>query len=185
MANFFGNFPWLIIILLFVAGVITMVIGNVQVKPRARTVGVLLTSLAVLFLAIRFMVDTDAEKAERRTRQLVETGDKQNWEGMKNLLDADTVVDGNGKEQWPKFTGPAEISDAAKSMAVKAGLKTVYLMSLKTEQTGPSITVTVGAAIQMAEALDRPTLSQWEFDYRLDGTRWDLKTIRLLNIGAE
>jgi hypothetical protein len=185
LSNFLGNFPWLIIIAVFLIGICTLVWGNLNAKAGVRTAGVLMTSLAVLLVAVRYMVDTDAERCELRTRNLVKSVDQKNWARMKTLLDADTVVDANGKETWPKFTGPADISDGAKGLAEKSGLKTVFLVGVKTEQTVTQITCMINVAIQADEAMGETVVSQWEFDYLPAGDAWDLRTIKLINIGVQ
>src|ERR1700690_2724537 len=109
MLVFLTEIPWWLTLGLVLAGVVILTHGNRRANSRMGPVGLLGVSLAFLLGAARFLIDTDAERCERRTRQIVEDANNQNWAAMENLLDTDTEID--MAKQWPTPKGPAARSE--------------------------------------------------------------------------
>jgi hypothetical protein len=183
MANLLAGIPWWLSAALLLAGMVMLVHANRHNSGKLRSIGLVVTSLAVLMGVLPFLIDTDAEKAERRTRQLVDSADKKDWTRMQSLLDADTHISLGNK--WPDAKGSKEIAQAASAISDKVGLEQVFIVSLKTTQTPDQIAVTFSAASKQEASQDRYYPSGWEFDFRPTGNAWDLREIRMLSLGDQ
>jgi hypothetical protein len=186
MAQFFAHIPWWLTAILLLAGVILIVHGNTHTKPRLRSTGLTIVCIAVLLGVAWLLIDTDAEKCEHRTADLVSAADAQDWAKLQSLLDKNTQIDfsGAGNEaKWQSSLGPDKISAAAQAIAKEVGLHHVYIISRTTTQVPGKITVTLSAASLQDETQDRPYASGWEFDYQSDGSNpWHLQLIKLISL---
>lgn len=183
MANFLAAIPWWVSVAMLLAGAVLLAYGNRHNHAGVRSAGLAITSLAVLLGVAPYLIDTDAERAERRTRQIVDSADKKDWPRLQSLLDADTHVEFGDK--WPDATGAASVSQCAQALAAKVGLESIYLISVKTTQTPDLIAVTFSAATVQEVTQDRYYPSGWEFDFRPEGKKWDLQEIKLLRLGDQ
>jgi hypothetical protein len=190
MAQLLANIPWWFTLFLIFAGALAVYYGNRRIDTRTRSAGLLVVSLAMLLGAARFLIDTPAEMVERRTRQIVDCCDKQDWPRLAGLLDADTQLDVSGKEHElavanMNFRGADNVTKDAQAAAEAAKLKAIQIMSLKTEPVEGMITVTFGVYTVQDSTQGQPFPSSWEFDYFPSGSRWDLRTIKLTSWGNE
>jgi len=190
MAQFITQIPWWITIFLILAGGVTIFYGNQQFNPRVRSTGLITVSLAILLGAVRFLIDTPAEQAERRTRQIVDACDKKDWPRMASLIDADTRLELSGHEKElsvtdPNVKGADQITKDAQIAAQADKLKSVFIASMRTQEIEGLISVTFNAYTLQEATMDRPFPSSWEFDFFPVGNRWDLRQIKLTALGSE
>jgi hypothetical protein len=183
MADLLANIPWWLTGVVLLAGIVVVVHANSRNQSTARSIGLLMVSLGVLMGLCPFLIDTDAERCERRTRQIVQCADQGDWTRMQSLLDAKTHTRLGNK--WSDEMGAETIAKSAQTVANQIKLKSVFIISLKTEQEPNQITVTFSAATVQDPTQDRPYPSGWEFDYVPDGKAWRLAEIKLLSLGSE
>jgi len=184
VADLIANIPWWLLTALIMAGVAVAYTGNRTSKPNFRSAGVLIVCLTLLLTAAHFLIDTDAERAERMTRQIVSDADRSDWQGLENLVSPGTDTDFLGVH--PNVRGAAAIRQAAEAAAHAAGLHSVKIWSLRTEQNNDWITVTFVAYTTQDETQDRPLPSSWQFDWhRTTGQKPTLTKITLLSIGNQ
>jgi|GEM_PF-3825900 len=185
ISEILANFPWTLIFLFILVGAGLIWYGNRHTKLGIRSGGLTIVSIALLLGACHFLIDTDAERAERRTRQIVDYADKQDWTHLQSLLDADTSV--TLGHYGKAATGADLITDSAKTSAKMVGLKQVFISSLRTKQDDTGITITFRVYTRQEQTQDRPAASDWEFDYhqRDDKSPWDLKDIKLLTVDQQ
>jgi hypothetical protein len=126
------------------------------------------------------LIDTPAEKAAQRVRNMVQACDRQDWGRLSGLLDTETDVDLAGR--GPNATGPAGICKTGEVVCKQIGLKQAFIISLNTEETNSQITVTVTGATTADQTLDRPVVSNWEFDFVPAGNTWHLRHIKLVKV---
>ncbi|HTW93955.1 MAG TPA: hypothetical protein VMD30_04115, partial [Tepidisphaeraceae bacterium] len=143
-----------------------------------------LVAIALLLGVGRFLFETDAEKAERITRQIVHCCDVQDWKTLQTLLGPDTDTDFIGNH--PNVRGAAQIANAAETAAKACGLSSVKILSLRTEQNNDWITVTFIAYTIQSQTGNQPLTSSWQFDWHdLPGHHLNLIKITLLNLGGQ
>jgi hypothetical protein len=180
MSELVMQIPWWMIGVVVFAGSTVILIANRSNKPRLRTAGLLAVSVAFLLIAARYLIDTPAEQAERRTRSIVQACDAQNWSHLQALLDPETDVDLAGR--GPNAKSADAICKVGEALAKQIGLKRAFIISVGTDQSAGQITVTLTGGTTADQSLDRPVVSSWEFDYVPVATQWHLKHIKLLKI---
>jgi hypothetical protein len=180
MAELLMQIPWSVIGVVVFVGSALIMYANARNNPRLRTGGLLAVSLAFLLIAARFMFDTPAELVERRTRNLVQACDRQDWPRLQALLDPETDIDLAGR--GPNATGPDAIRKVGEVMARQIGLKRAFIISIGTDQENGQITVNLTGGTTADQTLDRPVVSNWEFDFTPAGDSWHLRHIKLLKV---
>jgi hypothetical protein len=180
MAELLMEIPWWVIGVLVFVGSGLILHANSRNMPRLRTGGLLTVSVAFLLIAARYLIDTPAERAERRTRELVQVCDRQDWPRLQVLLDPETDVDLAGR--GPNAKGPEAIRKVGEVMAKQIGLKRAFIISIGTEETSSQITVNLTGGTTADQTLDRPVVSNWEFDYVPVDNMWHLEHIKLLKV---
>jgi hypothetical protein len=183
MTTLLTEIPWWVSVGLVFAGFVILTHGNRRSNEKVRAAGLLVVSLAFLLGAARFLIDTDAERCERRTRHIVDAANNHDWAAFQNLLDADTAIDLGNKGARAK--GPAEIRKVSEAVAKQVGLEHVVVVSSHTEQSPGLIAMTISAASLQDDTQDRAFSTGWEFDYGPVNGQWHLKLIKLLSMGTE
>src|SRR5437868_997147 len=92
MTNLLFDTPWWLPTLLAGVGIVLFWNGNRRQETRLRNIGMALMGAAVLVCAISYLVDTDLEKCVKQSKQLAHDVEKQDWAGMKSMLDANATV---------------------------------------------------------------------------------------------
>jgi hypothetical protein len=164
--------PWWLPAAIAGMGIVLFINGNRRQEKALMRAGVacLLAALGVALAS--YLVDTDKEKAEKRTRQLVAAGEQRDWAKFKSLLDPETTVF--------RFHGPDEITAAAQAALERVNLTTARITGMNIEPTGPIITVTIKV---WSLTQGQSGLSEWQFRYERRGDVWKLYEIRF--VGAE
>lgn len=183
MSQALANIPWWVAAVVMLAGAVVMVHGNRRGQAGVRSWGLVGISLGILLLALPFLIDTDAERMRRRTQQIISDVSRQDWPGLKSMLDNQTRVDFAG--QRTNVRGAEAIRASTEAAAEQVGLKSVVMYSVKIEQEEGLIMVTFSAASTQEGTQDRPYPSSWEFDWRQRGNDWYLDEIRLLSLGSQ
>jgi 4-amino-4-deoxy-L-arabinose transferase-like glycosyltransferase len=78
--------PWWLLALLAVAGAALFISGNARLEKRLKLAGLGLVAAAVLLLALSRLVDTDREKVEKQTRQLMAAVVQRDQQGVRRQL---------------------------------------------------------------------------------------------------
>jgi hypothetical protein len=188
MTAILANIPFWLTVGLILIGAVLLTHGNRAGQSNLRSAGLAVISLALLLGVARFLIDTPAEKCEKRTRQLVDSANRQDWTQLQNLVDPDTAVDLSGRE---KGAVGKDIGKMADALAKKVGLSEVTVWELRTQQTPQQITVTLIAAYEVKDTGNQGHPSGWEFDYlpptypASSSGRWDLRTIKLLSLEGQ
>ena len=184
-AGLLSNVHWWLPAFVAAVGVVLFAAANRRAEVRLRSAGLLLVAVAVALGVARYLIDTDQEKMERRTREIVACADHQDWVKMQTLLDPETYLDLAGKGPVPSAKGGLAIAEAADEGSKLVGLKSVAITSLKSDQTDTLIKVTFTAFSTQNGTLDRPYPSSWEFDWQQRGKDWFLQDIKMLSLGNE
>jgi hypothetical protein len=179
MTDLIFDTPWWLPTLIALVGVILFVRGNRRQQVNVRTAGVSVIGLAFLLAAVSYFVDTDKEKVQKRTRQLVQSVEKGDWKVFESLLEPQATLTASG---LPWYVDRAEIVGGARSAADRVGLKGVSIASMKTERDGEKITSHIKVFSVQDETAGRPLDSEWEFDWLNAGQGWQVSQIREIAI---
>jgi hypothetical protein len=187
--SFLANFPFWATIGLILFGSVMLTHGNRRGNANIRSIGLTIVSLAFLLGAARFLIDTPAEKCEKRTRQIVEYANQGDWTDLQKLMSDDTAVDlsGQDRELGIQAAKGAAIGKAAQIAATKVGLTGVTVYELTTKQIPGQITITFVAAYTVKDTGSSGQASGWEFDFlspAKSSDPWDLRKIKLISLNG-
>ncbi len=163
--------PWWLFAGLCFGGVVLFVSGNARLESRMKYGGVGLIALALAWAAMSYFVDTDREKCEKKTRQFVEAIAKQDWAGMKALLDPQV--------RFLSWHGRDVLAKEIELQVSSHGLKSASISSVvgRPDTSGELI----GVSFQVASEHDMGTLiTRWRFDWAPSGNDRLVKGISFL-----
>ena len=183
MPQFLTHTPWWFTVIVLLSGAIALFLDNRTNAKHLGEVGLIVFALGILLGAGYFLSDTDPERMETRTRQIVADIDLQNWTGLQGLLDSQTVLDFGGQAPagLANVKGADKIAPFMQSEAKQIGLKRAVLTGTRIEQNGDSIVVAFNIA-SWQQASSDPAVTSWQFNWRLNGGKWILDTIKPLDL---
>jgi hypothetical protein len=173
---------WWMLAVVAGGGIFALVSGLRRLDKKLQRLGIALILIAGLVAIGRLAFPTDREKLERRSRQLVQAVDRQDWNALRGLLDLDTVV---GFKAHIAAAGRDRIVSSLKEACDRYGLKSVSVIGIESEQTQTLITVPLVAYSTQEYTQGRPVTSTWQLDYQQSGDQWILEKITLLRIGND
>jgi hypothetical protein len=187
MFQFLAYTPWWLIFILLLAGAILLFYGNRRGAKRLREAGLMVFALGILLGAAFFLIDTDPERMERYTKQIVADVDAHDWPRLQGMLDPQTQLDfgGQAPSGLANVRGADQIMQLTQKEATQVDLRRVVITGTRTEQSDDLIVVAFNAASWQAASLDRPVVSSWQFNWRLRGGKWFLDTIKLINLASD
>jgi hypothetical protein len=178
MSDLLFAVPWWIPTLLAVIGVAVFFNGNRSQVIRVRNIGVALVLLAVLWALLSYLVDTDKEKVEKGTRQIIQAAVDGDWGKFQSFLTPSaSLVFGDRV----RTSGAALITAQAKAGCEGVGLKSATIHHVAIEQTGSLIAVRCDIISQQDKFVPTES-SSWQFEWEQSGKEWKLREIRMLEL---
>lgn len=171
---------WWMLAVIAGGGIFALVAGLRRLDKKLQRLGIALILIAGVLGTLRLIFPTDREKLEKRSRQLVQAVDHQDWNALRNLLDQNTVV---GFKAHIAAAGRDAIVASIKENCDRYTLKSVSVIGIESEQTETLITVPLVVYSVQDFTQDRPVTSTWQLDYQQSGDQWILEKITLLRIG--
>lgn len=182
LTDYLFNTPWWLPTLIVAVGAVVFYVANNRQETRTRTVGLAIACLGLLLAAVSYLVDTDLEKAEAHTRQLIDAVENKDWPAVRSLLDNNTSV--SVANAMTLYTGGDRIAAKAQEASDRYGFQSVDVTSMQSRQDQTLITITVNV-LSVQDAVGAPITSRWEFDYLQSGDEWYLNEIRAIEIGRQ
>jgi len=179
MTDLLFDTPWWLPALIAAAGVVLFVTGNNRLEPRVKYAGLAAVGLALLLVAVSYLVDTPIETAERRSRELVDAFERADWPAMTAVLDPTATV---SVLTFRVYDNRDEIMKAAEAAHGRYGFKSVNVLTMGAEQADTVITVTM-VLLSEQDALGRTLNSEWQFEWQRTADGWALVDVRALKIG--
>jgi hypothetical protein len=172
--------PWWLPTLIIAVGAVVFYVANNRQEVRTRTVGLGIVCLGVLLACVSYFVDTDLEKAEANTRQLIRAVNDKDWTKARSLLDRATTV--SIANVTTLYRGGDQIVAKAQEATDRYGVQSVTLTGLDSRQDQTLITISANV-VSLQTYVGAPITSRWEFDYQQSAEGWYLSEIRAVEIG--
>ncbi|MGD0542207.1 MAG: hypothetical protein ABSB33_11875 [Tepidisphaeraceae bacterium] len=173
---------WWMLAVVAAGGIFALIAGLRRLDKKLRLLGIALVLIAAILATLRLSFPTDREKMEKRSRQLVQAVDRQDWTALRGLLDANTVV---GFKSRIIAAGRDAIVASVKQNTDRYTLRSVWVIGIESEQTETLITVPLVVYSTQDFTQGRPVTSTWQLDYQQSGDQWILEKITLLRIGND
>jgi hypothetical protein len=181
MSDLLFDVPWWIPTFLALLGAVVFWNGNNQLNARLKKIGMGLIVFAAAWFALSYFVDTDKEKAQKWTKQLVSSVAAGDWQTFRSHLAPDvrfSVQDGNSFAE-----GSERVSEYAKAGAQSINLQSANVQTSRAEQTGPYITVFASiSSSQNLKDFPQTASSSFQFDWQLSKAGWVIHEIRIVQI---
>ena len=181
MTNLLFDTPWWLPTLLAGVGVVLFWNGNRRQESRVRNAGLLFVLAAALVMAMSYFVDTDLEKATKKTKRLVHDVEQRDWNDFKSILDPSASL--SVFNAYQVYGSRDEIVAGAQRGVERYGVKNVRILSTTPEQTDSLITITMIIYSEHEATMGHPITSTWQFEWQQSGKEWSLVRIINMKIG--
>jgi hypothetical protein len=161
---------WWMLAVGLTAGVAVWWQGNKRQDATIQRVGLGVFLAAVAWGLTSFFVDTDKESVTRKTRRIVQSVSRRDWDSLNNLLDERTSFP-------PFYNNRTDIVDGARKTADAIGLKSARVLGTNVQQNDTVIVVEFRALSEQERTMGQQTLTTWRFDWQNRGNGWKLYTI--------
>jgi hypothetical protein len=182
MSDLLFAVPWWLFISLIAAGCIVFWSGNNRNQNGPRMVGIGLVVIALLLKGISFFVETDKEKCERQTNELVKAVQSRDWSKFGSLLDPDVSLD---TSVGSIFANSLALVDGAKADCERYNLTNLSARVTDVQQDATGVTVDIDASSEMTASMGYSVPSSWKLIWDRTGKDWKLHEITCLRIGQE
>ena len=176
--------PWWLPTVVVVIGAVVFYTANKRGEARLRRAGVIIAALGVGLALVSYFVDTDRERAVKRTRQLVTSFEDKDWATMRSLLHPKASV-GIANVPITLYNDREQIVARAQDAADRYGFRSVNITSLDARQDQTIITVSLSVISVQEQTGGRPITSTWEFDWLESADGWSLYKIRAIQVGGQ
>jgi hypothetical protein len=173
--------PWWLFISLIVVGVIVFWSGNNRGQKGPRLVGIALVLVALGLKTLSYFVETDKEKVERQTLELVQAVQKRDWSKFESLLDPDASL---GTSIGSIYPNSKALVDGAKYNCERYSLTNVSARVTGVQQDDAGITVDIDATSDQASS-PYAIPSSWKLVWDHTGKEWRLHELIWLRLGNE
>ncbi|HEX4794093.1 MAG TPA: nuclear transport factor 2 family protein [Humisphaera sp.] len=182
MTDILFDIPLWIPAILAIFGAVVFWNGNTRQNRALRINGISVIIVAVAWFALSYFVDTDKEKAQKGTEQLLAMVSHGDWSGFRAKLAPDVTFRYAGGNA--NTSGSDQVAQYAQAGAQMIQLNSAYMQHSDVEQTGTIITVTANIFSNQSAPGSPPTMnSKFQFDWKLLNEGWRVSDIRLLQIG--
>jgi len=175
--------PWWLYCFVIAIGLFVWVSGNKRTDRRSRWIGIGVMLLGAVMAAMSFLIETDAQKVDRESKELVQAVVDQNWSKFQSLLAPDARLSIEGLA--PLFHSRDEVVAGAKLGVNRYGLRGASAGVEETKKQDYIISTTVRVYSTGDVDPGHPLPSRWQFDWIKgpDG-RWVISEIRAIEIGT-
>lgn len=176
--------PWWLPTVIVLVGTVFFYTGNKRGEKKLRGGGLVVAALGIALAVLSYSVDTDRERAVRRTRLLVDSFEKKEWETVRTLLHPRASMS-VANVPVTLYNDRDQIVARARDASDRHGFQSVRVTSLDARQDQTIITVSVNVLSVQETTAGRPITSAWEFDWLESADGWALYKIRAIRIANQ
>jgi hypothetical protein len=182
MTNLLFDAPWWLPAGLIALGIFLFWTGNNRRETKVRNVGIGVVLAAIAVLLLSYFVDTNVEKAVKRTRTLVYSVEARDWATLRNTMGPNVTLGMLGTTD--RYGDREQIIGGARAAVDQFGLRNVRILSTNTEASDQLITVTITAMSEQDITQGRPITTSWRLEYQRSGKDWPLVRITCIDIAG-
>jgi hypothetical protein len=172
MSDYLFDTPYWLLGVLGVAAVALLVSSNARQDKRLRAVGLGVLGVAALLALLSYFVDTDKEKVNKRTRQLVQAVEKKDKATVDQLLHPKARL--GGRDGMDK----AQIVDRVGTAIDQFNIKAIRITSMDVRPVDEDIEVILSATADMdLQVWSGGVPSDWRLVWEKSGGDWLLRDI--------
>jgi hypothetical protein len=172
MSDYLFDTPYWLLGVLGVAAIALLVSANSRQDKRLRSAGLAVLGVAVMLALLSFFVDTDKEKVEKRTRQLVAAVEKKDRATVDRLLHPKARL--GGRDGLDK----AQILDRVGTAVDQFNIKSIRVTAMDVRATDEDIEVILSAAADLdMQVWSGAVPSDWRLVWEKSGGEWLVREI--------
>jgi hypothetical protein len=170
---------WVPIVLALV-GLVLLIGGNKTQGARSRNTGLVILSLAILWLILTFVVETPRKACENLARRAVQAATDGDWNGFDQLLESN--VDARYVGRNCLSYGRQQVDETARMIVKNSVFPAAFIHNMRSTEHDSLLTVAFTASIDSELTPGHPIPVDWEFDFRQSGGQWRIGEIRVLKV---
>ena len=164
--HYLYEIPWWLPTLIAAAGVILFMAAASKGDKRLRLAGFSVVALAVLLVALSWVLKSEREVVEQRTRALLNAVEKRDWAAFRGHLHPKIVVVGS-------IRGPDQVAGVLEGAAKFFDLQSLRVSALDAAAEGDTVQVSLQVVAHGRNGVAQPT--GWHLEWRKDaGGQWTL-----------
>ena len=175
--------PWWLPTVVVLVGTVIFYTANKRRETKLQAAGVIVAALGIGLAVVSHFVDTDQERAVKRTRQLVAAFEQKDWEGMRSLLHPRVSL--GIANSVTRYRDRDQLLAGARDAADRYGFQSVNITSIDSRQDQTLITVSLAVLSIQEQTAGRPITSTWEFDWLESANGWALYKIRAIQVANQ
>jgi hypothetical protein len=177
MADYLFDTPYWLLGVVGVAAIALLVSGNSRQDKRLRSAGMAVFGVAVLLGLLSFFVDTDKEKVNKRTRQLVAAVEKKDKDTVGRLLHPQARL--GGRDGMDK----GQIVERVGTAVDQFNIKGIRITSMDVRAVDEDIEVILSATADMdLQVWSGGVPSDWRLVWEKSGGEWLVREIVPLKV---
>lgn len=173
--------PWWLPSVIVLVGVFLFYTANQRQERKLRNIGLAVAALGIVLALVSWFVDTDQERAVKRTRQLVAAFEKKDWTALRSLLHPRVSLS-IANVPVTLYNDRDQLVDRAKDASDRYGFQSINITSIDSRQDQTLITVSLNVLSIQEQTAGRPITSSWEFDWLESAEGWSLYKIRAIQV---
>jgi hypothetical protein len=184
MSDLFFAIPWWLFGGLIVVGLVVAWTGIKQQQKSPMYVGLAFVLLALGLKTLSYFVETDREKCEKQTLEMVHSIEQKDWTKFTSLLDDEVSL---GTSAGAIFSNRKELIDGVEYDSGKYDPKDFTMSVAHSEQDATGVTVDVDVAAQttMMMGMGMRVPTSWKLQWQREGKEWKLHEIICTKIGNQ
>ncbi|HEY8747975.1 MAG TPA: hypothetical protein VIM11_08375 [Tepidisphaeraceae bacterium] len=186
MSDLLFDVPWWLPTLLAIVGISIAVSGNRRQNDSLRNRGLGLILLAIAWVTLSVLVDTDKEKCQKQTRQFVKSVVDRNWQTFDSLLDADVAFRFEGSP-W-SIVGRDALDNALKADINHISVDSASITSMSAHEESGTIAVHIVVWSTQKSTMGEPLNSEWKLSWQRFAGKYllhEIRAIRVANLTPE
>jgi hypothetical protein len=182
MSDLIFAIPWWLFGGLIIVGLIVAWTGIKQAQKGPMIVGLLLVLLAVGLKTLSYLVETDKEKCEKQSLELVKSVENRDWSTFTSLLDDQVSL---RTSEGTIFSSRDKLIEGAKNDTEIYEPKNVGVQIAHSEQDPTGVTVDIDVASEGKITMGYRVPTSWKLLWQREGKDWKLHEITCTKIGNQ
>jgi hypothetical protein len=176
--------PWWLPTVVVLVGTVLFSTANKRGERKLRNIGLAVAALGIGLALLSYFVDTDQERAVKRTKELVAAFEKRDWVTLRSLLHPRVTL-GIANVPVTLYSDRDQIVARAQDAAERYNFHSITITSMDARQDQTLITVSLNLLSIQEQTGGRPITSTWEFDWLQSADGWSLYKIRAIQVANQ
>lgn len=172
MTDLLFDTPYWILGALAIVGIALFVTGNNRTDATLRNLGGAVLGLGAMLFLVSWFIDTDQEKCLKRSKELVQSVEKRDWEAFSKLVSPRAKLSIMGAPGISTYRNREEMLAGAKAGVERYELKSANVYSSEVRSNVDYISVDVRIYSEQSQGIIGSLDTAWQFDWQETDDGW-------------